>query len=42
MSDKEQKQLEKDFDKAIEAINAFNKAMNEGIDSIKDYIGVAK
>lgn len=42
MSDKEQKQLEKDFVNAIEAINAFNKAMSEGIDSVKDYIGVAK
>lgn len=42
MTPEEMKKLQAEHDKAMEAINAFNKAMNEGLDATKDYLGVAK
>lgn len=41
MTPQELKKLEEEHKKAMEGINAFNKAMKEGIDSVNDYIGGA-
>ena len=40
MSPEELKKLEEEHKKAMEGIEAFNKAMKEGIDATKDYLGV--
>ena len=42
MNEKELKELQEAHDKAMEGIKAFNKSMNEAIDTTKDYLGVAK
>lgn len=41
MTPQELKKLEEEHKKAMEGINAFNKAMKEGLDSVTDYIGGA-
>lgn len=41
MTPQELKKLEEEHKKAMEGINAFNKAMKEAIDSVNDYIGGA-
>lgn len=40
--DEEMKKLQKAHEEAMAGIEAFNKSMHEGINSIKDYIGMAK
>ena len=40
--EEELKKLQEEHEKAMESIDAFNKAMRELIDTLKDYIGVAK
>lgn len=41
MTPQELKKLEEEHKKAMEGINAFNKAMKEGLNSVNDYIGGA-
>lgn len=40
MTPEELKKLEEAHKKAMEGIENFNKSMKEGIESIKDYLGV--
>lgn len=35
-------ELQKEHDKAMEGIRAFNKALKDDVEAIKDYLGVAK
>lgn len=41
MTPQELKKLEEEHKKAMEGLNAFNKAMKEGLNSVNDYIGGA-
>lgn len=42
MTPEELKQLQAEHDKAMEGIRAFNDAMKDNVEAMKDYIGVAK
>lgn len=42
MDEQTRKELEQAHKKAMEGINAFNKAMHENIDALHDYLGVPK
>lgn len=42
MDEKTRKELEEAHKKAMEGIKAFNSAMKDNIDTMKDYIGTAK
>lgn len=42
MTPEELKQLQAEHDKAMEGIKAFNDALKDDVEAMKDYIGVAK
>lgn len=42
MDEKTRKELEEAHKKAMEGIKAFNQEMKEGLDTVKDYLGVKK